>query len=99
MAHMLGYGVLRKHISLIIITTKMYVNVNVLFTFFVESIFKMEPKVEVMLALMWSIRLIKSFPYTVRSHLLVGTATGSGGSWQTTGKRLGLSTKSAHTSR
>ena len=30
--------------------------------FFVESIFKMEPKVEVMLALMWPIRLIKSFP-------------------------------------
>ena len=78
MAHMLGCGVIRKHISLIIITTK--IDVNVLFTFFVESIFKMAPKVEVMLALMWSIRLIKSFPYTVRSHLLVGTATGSGGS-------------------
>ncbi len=44
-----------------------------------------------MLALIWSMQM--SLPYTDSSQGLVGMSMGSGGSWQTTGKRLGQSTK------
>lgn len=68
-------------------------------TFLVESIFRMDPNVDVMLALMWSKRLRMSLPYTDNSQRLVGMSTGSGGFWQATGKKLGRSTKSAHSPR
>ena len=76
-----------------------YTDFTLFFTFLVESIFKMEPNVEVMPALMWSRRERMSPPYTDSSQRLVGTSMGSGGSWHTTGKRLGRSTKSAHSPR
>lgn len=73
--------------------------VTLYITFLVESIFKMEPNVEVMLALMWSMRESISLPYTDSTQRLLGMSMGSGGSWQTTGKRLGRATKSAHSPR
>lgn len=79
--------------------TEIYYTVISFITFLVESIFKMEPNVHVMLALMWSMRDRMSLPYTDSSQRLVGMSMGSGGFWQTTGKRLGRSTKSAHSPR
>lgn len=64
-----------------------------------ESIFKILPKMDVMLAFICKILERISLPYTDSSQRLLGTSIGSGGSWQTTGKRLGRSTKSAHSPR
>ena len=65
-------------------------------TFLVESNFKMDPNMEVMLAFMWSMRVMMSLPYTDSNQRLVGMSMCFGGSWQDTGKRLGRSTNSAH---
>lgn len=73
--------------------------VKLFFTFLVESIFKMFPKMDVMLAFICPILERISLPYTESSQRLVGMSIGSGGSWQTIGLRLGRSTKSAHSPR
>ena len=63
--------------------------VTLYLTFLVESIFKMEPNVEVMLALICSMWERISLPYMDSTQRLLGRRLGSGGSWQTTGRRLG----------
>lgn len=73
--------------------------ITLLLTFLVESIFNMVPMVDVMLALMWSMRDRMSLPYTDSNQRSVGTSTGSGGSWHTTGNKLGRLTKLAHSSK
>ena len=56
---------------------EIYYTVRLLITFFVESIFKMDPNVEVIPALMWSRRDSMSLPYTDSSQRLEGMSMGS----------------------